>query len=192
METKYLFESQRLGFRRWKEQDRKPFAAMNADPEVMQYFPKPLVEEEANRLIDRFEMHMTDKGYTMWAVERKEDGAFIGFIGLLKITMPIEGQGAAEIGWRLDKRYWKNGYAAEGAAACLAYAFGPLGMAEVYSFTSTLNTPSETVMKRIAMTKVGEFEHPKLETGSVLKRHVLYKINRQETAKESGEIRGGI
>ena len=192
MQIDYIFESQRLGFRRWKEQDREPFAAMTEDPEVMQYFPKLLVKEEADRLIDRFNRHMEDKGYTMWAVERKEDKAFIGFIGLLEITMAIEGQGAAEIGWRLDKCYWKQGYAVEGAGACLAYAFGPLDMAEVYSFTSAINTPSETVMKRIGMAKVGEFEHPKLETGSPLKRHVLYKINKQKTAKEFGEIRGGI
>lgn len=183
METNYIFESQRLGFRRWKEMDKAPFAAMTADPEVMRYFPKLLGNEEADRLIDRFETHMDDKGYTMWAVERKADRAFIGFIGLLEITMAIEGCGAAEIGWRLDKRFWKQGYAAEGAQACLAYAFSSLDMAEVYSFTAENNLPSETVMKRIGMIKVGEFEHPKLEAGSPLKRHVLYKIDRPEAAK---------
>ncbi|WP_223642978.1 GNAT family N-acetyltransferase [Planococcus sp. 4-30] len=183
MGTKYLFESQRLGFRCWKERDRNPFAVMTADPEVMQYFPKPLAKEEAARLIERFETHMEEKGYTMWAVDRKEDGVFIGFIGLLEITMPIEGQGAAEIGWRLEKRFWKQGYAVEGARACLTYAFGPLGMTQVYSFTSVINQPSETVMKRIGMTKIGEFEHPKLGQESPLKKHVLYKINRQEAEK---------
>ncbi|MGH2317843.1 GNAT family N-acetyltransferase [Planococcus sp. SE5232] len=183
MGTKYLFESQRLGFRCWKERDRNPFAVMTADPEVMQYFPKPLAKEEAARLIGRFETHMEEKGYTMWAVDRKEDGVFIGFIGLLEITMPIEGQGAAEIGWRLEKRFWKQGYAVEGARACLTYAFGPLGMTQVYSFTSVINQPSETVMKRIGMTKIGEFEHPKLGQESPLKKHVLYKINRQEAEK---------
>lgn len=141
MSAKYLFESQRLGFRRWKESDRNPFAAMTADPEVMRYFPKLVEKDEADRLIERFETHMDNKGFTMWAVDRKKDGAFIGFIGLLEITMPIEGQGAAEIGWRLDKRFWKQGYAVEGAQACLAYAFGPLGMTEVYSFTSVINQP---------------------------------------------------
>ena len=183
METGYIFESQRLGFRRWKERDRIPFAAMTADPEVMRYFPKPLAKREADRLIDRFETHMVDKGYTMWAVERKEDGAFIGFIGLLEITMAIEGQGAAEIGWRLDKSFWKQGYAVEVALACLGYAFGSLGMTEVYSFTSAVNKPSETVMKRIGMTKIDDFEHPKLAGGSPLKRHVLYKIDRSEYAE---------
>lgn len=183
MSAKYLFESQRLGFRRWKESDRNPFAAMTADPEVMRYFPKLVEKDEADRLIERFETHMDNKGFTMWAVDRKKDGAFIGFIGLLEITMPIEGQGAAEIGWRLDKRFWKQGYAVEGAQACLAYAFGPLGMTEVYSFTSVINQPSEAVMKRIGMTKIDEFEHPNLDRGSPLKTHVLYKIKRQEAGR---------
>lgn len=180
MKTGYIFESERLGFRRWKEEDRVPFEVMTADPDVMRFFPKLLNKEEANRLISRFEAHMDNKGYTMWAVERKKDGVFIGFIGLLEITMEIEGQGSAEIGWRLDKQFWKRGYAVEGALACIAYAFGPLAMNQVYSFTSTINQASETVMQRIGMTKIGEFEHPKLDEDSPLKKHVLYKINRQE------------
>lgn len=180
MEAGYIFESERLGFRRWKEEDRVLFEAMAADPDVMQFFPKLLNEEESNRLINRFEAHMDNKGYTMWAVERKKDGGFIGFIGLLEITMEIEGKGSAEIGWRLDKQFWKQGYAVEGALACIAYAFGSLAMDQIYSFTSTINQASETVMRRVGMVKVGEFEHPKLDEDSPLKKHVLYKINRRE------------
>lgn len=180
MEAGYIFESERLGFRRWKEEDRVLFEAMAADPDVMQFFPKLLNEEESNRLINRFEAHMDNKGYTMWAVERKKDGGFIGFIGLLEITMEIEGKGSAEIGWRLDKQFWKQGYAVEGALACISYAFGPLAMDQIYSFTSTINQASETVMRRVGMVKVGEFEHPKLDEDSPLKKHVLYKINRRE------------
>ncbi|WP_238323716.1 GNAT family N-acetyltransferase [Planococcus donghaensis] len=174
----YLFESKRLRFRRWKNTDRDKFADMSKDVEVMRYFPKTMSKKQADQLIERFETHMDDKGYTMWAVERKEDGAFMGFIGMLEITMEIEGKGSAEIGWRLDKKFWKKGYATEGAEACLAYAFGPLNMNEVYSFTALINQPSETVMKRIGMTKVGEFDHPKLEKNSPLERHVLYRIKR--------------
>ena len=180
MKTSYIFESERLGFRRWEEEDRKPFEAMTADPDVMRFFPKLLNKEEANRLISRFEAHMDNKGYTMWAVERKVDGVFIGFIGLLEITMEIEGQGFAEIGWRLDKQFWKQGYAVEGALACIAYAFGSLAMDELYSFTAAANQASETVMQRVGMIKIGEFEHPKLDEDSPLKKHVLYKISRQE------------
>lgn len=191
MTTSYIFESERLGFRRWEEKDRQPFETMSADLDVMRYFPKLLSKEEAERLISRFEVHMDKKGYTMWAVERKIDGVFIGFIGLLEITMEIEGQGSAEIGWRLHKHFWKQGYAVEGALACITYAFGPLEMNQVYSFTSTINHASEKVMQRIGMMKIGEFEHPKMDDNSPLKKHVLYKINRQKM-KESDDLGDGL
>lgn len=187
MDTNYLFESDRLGFRPWKETDRNFFASMTADSEVMRYFPETLTKQQADQLINRFSRHMNDAGYTMWAVERKEDGAFIGYIGLLEITMAIEGRGHAEIGWRLDKRFWKRGYATEGALACLAYAFDVLHMSVVYSFTAMINQPSETVMKRVGMSKIGDFEHPKLAVDSPLKTHVLYKIEKRQFIN----LRGG-
>ncbi|WP_404335199.1 GNAT family N-acetyltransferase [Planococcus rifietoensis] len=176
MESGYLFESERLGFRWWKAPDREPFAAMNANPDVMEFFPKTLSRAESDALVDRIEVHFDEKGYGLWAVERKENGAFIGFIGLLDVNFDIGIEDATEIGWRLDQKFWKKGYATEGAKACLAYAFDELGKKEIYSFTSTVNTPSEIVMKRIGMEKVGEFEHPRVPEGSPLRKHVLYKI----------------
>ncbi|WKA56665.1 GNAT family N-acetyltransferase [Planococcus shixiaomingii] len=175
MNIDYIVESQRLGFRRWKESDKIPFAAMNADPEVMKYFPNVLTREESDALIDRFEKHFDEKGYGIWAVERKEDQAFIGFIGLLEVGFDVDFKGATEIGWRLDRSFWKNGYAAEGAEACLKYAFEVLKKNEVYSFTAVLNEPSEAVMRRIGMEKVKEFDHPKIAVESPLRRHVLYR-----------------
>ncbi|WP_033541179.1 GNAT family N-acetyltransferase [Planococcus sp. CAU13] len=178
----YIFESQRLGFRRWKSDDRGEFARMNADPKVMEYFPATLTRTESDRLIDRFELHAEEKGFGIWAVERKEDGAFIGFIGLLEVSFDAGFQGAIEIGWRLDNKFWKRGYATEGAKATLDYAFGVLGMDEICSFTARINHPSEIVMQRIGMQKAGEFDHPKLEENSPLKRHVLYKVTAAEYA----------
>lgn len=175
MENDYLFESERLGFRRWKASDREPFAALNANPDVMEFFPKTSSRAESDALVDRIEAHFEEKGYGLWAVERKEDGAFIGFIGLLDVNFDIGIEGATEIGWRLDQPFWKKGYATEGAKACLTYAFEELGKKEIYSFTATVNAPSETVMKRIGMEKVGEFEHPRVSEGSPLRKHVLYK-----------------
>lgn len=175
MKNGYLFESERLGFRRWKTSDHVPFAALNANPDVMEFFPKTLSRKESDALIERIEAHFEEKGYGLWAVERKEDGAFIGFIGLLDVNFDIGIEDATEIGWRLEKKFWKKGYATEGANACLAYAFEELGKREIYSFTSTVNTPSETVMKRIGMEKAGEFEHPRVPQGSPLRKHVLYK-----------------
>jgi RimJ/RimL family protein N-acetyltransferase len=180
MGTNYVFESQRLRFRRWLDADKELFASMNANAEVMKFFPNRLTKEESDALIDRFENHHAEKGYGIWAVERKQDNSFIGFIGLLEVGFEVDFKGVTEIGWRLDKKFWKRGYAAEGAKACLTYAFNDLKLNEVYSFTSILNSPSETVMKRIGMTKVKEFEHPKLEKDSPLKRHVLYKITKQQ------------
>ncbi len=182
MDKQYIFESERLRFRRWKDNDREVFARMNADPAVMEYFPAALSRDESDRLIDRFEQHTEEKGFGIWAVERKEDGAFIGFIGLLEVGFEADFQGAVEIGWRLDNKFWKRGYATEGAKACLDYGFNALGLSEILSFTAILNQPSETVMQRIGMKKAGEFDHPKLERGSPLKRHVLYKITAADYA----------
>ncbi|WP_240611965.1 GNAT family N-acetyltransferase [Planococcus halotolerans] len=184
MDDRYIFESERLGFRRWKSDDRGAFARMNADPQVMEYFPNMLTQIESDKLIERFEQHTEEKGFGIWAVERKEDRVFIGFIGLLEVGFDAGFQGAVEIGWRLDNKFWKRGYATEGAKSCLDYAFGVLGMNEIVSFTATLNHPSETVMQRIGMKKAGEFDHPKLEEGSPLKRHVLYKITAAEYASQ--------
>ncbi|MGB6779875.1 MAG: GNAT family N-acetyltransferase [Planococcus citreus] len=175
MKNGYLFESERLGFRRWKTSDHAPFAALNANPDVMKFFPKTLSRTESDALIERIEAHFEEKGYGLWAVERKEDGAFIGFIGLLDVNFDIGIEDATEIGWRLEQKFWKKGYATEGAKACLAYAFEELGKKEIYSFTSTVNIPSEAVMKRIGMKKAGEFEHPRVPEGSPLRKHVLYK-----------------
>lgn len=184
MEARYIFESDRLGFRRWKADDRAVFARMNADPQVMEYFPNTLTQAESDKLIQRFEQHTEEKGYGIWAVERKEDGEFIGFIGLLEVEFDAGFQGTVEIGWRLDNKFWKQGYATEGAKACLEYGFGVLGLDEIVSFTATLNLPSETVMQRIGMKKAGEFDHPKLAEDSPLSKHVLYRITADEYAPQ--------
>lgn len=174
--NRYIFESERLGFRRWTNVDKKPFARMNANPQVMEYFPTPLTKAESDRLIERFELHTEEKGFGIWAVERKEDQAFIGYIGLLEVGFDAGFREAIEIGWRLDNKFWKMGYATEGAKACLNYAFCQLTLTEILSFTACVNQPSEKVMQRVGMVKAGEFDHPKLAEGSPLKRHVLYKI----------------
>ncbi|HSJ39249.1 MAG TPA: GNAT family N-acetyltransferase [Planococcus sp. (in: firmicutes)] len=182
--SRYIFESERLGFRRWKADDKAVFARMNADPQVMEYFPNTLTQAESDKLIQRFEQHTEERGFGIWAVEHKEDGVFIGFIGLLEVGFDAGFQGAVEIGWRLDNKFWKQGYATEGARACLDYAFGVLGLDEIVSFTATLNLPSETVMQRIGMKKAGEFDHPKLAEDSPLRRHVLYRITADEYAPQ--------
>ncbi|MBO0994878.1 GNAT family N-acetyltransferase [Bacillus sp. SD088] len=177
----YTFESERLGFRRWQEADKIPFAHMNADLQVMRYFPSTITREESDQLVERFESHFQEKGYGIWALELKETREFLGFIGLLTIKMDTDFHGSTEIGWRLNSPFWKKGYAMEGAKACLNYAFHTLQLPEVYSFTALLNKDSEKVMQRIGMRKVKEFNHPKLEIDHPLGRHVLYKLENVST-----------
>ncbi len=176
LDLKYLFESQRLGFRKWKESDIIPFTKMNSDLEVMQYFPQPLSREETINLVNRIHLHFEKWGFGLWAVEEKESEKFIGFIGLNYADFKSSFTPCMEIGWRLDSRFWGKGYASEGARLCLQKGFEEFNLKEIYSFTSVLNTKSENVMIKIEMKKVMEFEHPKLENENRLCKHVLYKI----------------
>lgn len=176
----YLFTSPRLGFRNWKDSDYEAFANMNQDPEVMRFFPEPLKPEETKGLIDRIQQHFDEYGYTFYAVDHLVDDEFIGFIGMVRATFESHFTPCNEIGWRLRKEYWGTGLATEGAKACLEHGFSTLGFDEIYSFTATTNHPSENVMKKIGMTKVDEFDHPKLPADSPLLRHVLYKITKAE------------
>lgn len=179
MNSKYLFESQRLGFRNWKESDIIPFAKMNSDLEVMQYFPLPLSRKETINLVNRIQSHFKKWDFGLWAVEEKESENFIGFIGLNYADFKSSFTPCFEIGWRLDSRFWGKGYASEGARLCIEKGFEEFNLKEIYSFTSVLNTKSENVMIKIGMKKVMEFEHPKLDKKNLLCKHVLYRISRK-------------
>ena len=179
MNSKYLFESQRLGFRNWKESDIIPFAKMNSDLEVMQYFPLPLSRKETINLVNRNQSHFKKWDFGLWAVEEKESENFIGFIGLNYADFKSSFTPCFEIGWRLDSRFWGKGYASEGARLCIEKGFEEFNLKEIYSFTSVLNTKSENVVIKIGMKKVMEFEHPKLDKKNLLCKHVLYRISRK-------------
>jgi ribosomal-protein-alanine N-acetyltransferase len=164
----------------WEESDRELFAKMNANKEVMRYFPKTLDFKETDNFLNRVQEHFKENGYGLWAVELKDTNEFIGFIGFLNATFEAEFTPCVEIGWRLDNKYWNNGYATEGAKTCLEYGFNKLNLNAIYSFTAEPNKPSENVMKKIGMKKIGEFKHPRVEEGSPLKPHILYKIDKEE------------
>lgn len=172
----YEFTSERLGFRRWQPQDVAPFAALNADPEVMEYFPSTQTLEQTEDRVRRIHADFDKFGWGLYAVEIIENQEFIGFIGFLYLDMPVDFAPCTEIGWRLKKSSWGKGYATEGAKRCLEYGFNNLGFTTVYSITAVENQRSEKVMKKIGMHKHGEFDHPKLKKGSWLERHVVYKI----------------
>jgi RimJ/RimL family protein N-acetyltransferase len=172
----------RLLLRQWRESDREPFAALNADPAVMEHFPALQTREQSDALIDRNIPELDDRGWGLWALEVKDTGEFIGFTGLNVPTFEAPFLPGVEIGWRLSKGAWGNGYATEAARAALAYGFGPAGLDEIVSFTATTNLPSQRVMQRIGMVhdEAGDFDHPRIEEGHRLRRHVLYRIDRAQ------------
>lgn len=170
-------ETPRLILRDWKEEDIPAFAHMNADPHVMEFFLNPLTAEETFAFYQRIQKEFQTSGFGLYAVERKEDHAFMGYTGLHQITFDVDFAPGIEIGWRLGHEYWGHGYAPEAASACLEYARRHLDIKELFSFTSLPNQRSERVMQKIGMERVKEFDHPLIHDEHPLCRHVLYHIN---------------
>ncbi len=171
------FETERLILRDWQESDFAPFRAMNMDPNVMEFFPNTLSNSETDAFAGRIKSEFEKCNYGLFAVEEKESREFLGFIGFHWAAFDSDFTPCIEIGWRLKFDAWGKGFATEGAAACLKYGFDTLGFDKVYSFTSKLNIRSESVMKKIGMKKIAEFDHPNIDEGSELKTHVFYMIS---------------
>ncbi len=174
---KYIFKSERLGFRNWTSNDLKVLSEMNSDPEVMEHFPSTLSEKETENLLKRLINHYHEKGYTYYATEILETGELIGFIGLAYQTYKTEFSPATDIGWRLKKSAWGKGYATEGAKRCLEYAFNELKINKIFSVCTINNSKSENVMKKIGMTKKGVFTHPELTDYPEYEKNNWYEIN---------------
>lgn len=174
-------ETARLRLVVWQERHVAPFAAMNADPEVMRYFPALQTEAQSRAAIEMWRAQFAEQGWSNWAVELKESGEFIGFIGLSVPRRQLPFSPCVEVGWRLARRFWGHGYATEGAEAALDVGFNRLGMAEIVSFTTLANRPSRAVMERIGMVDTGrDFDHPALAEDSPQRRHCLYAITREK------------
>ena len=166
-----MIRTERLLLRQWREEDREPFAALNADPVVMEHFPSTMSREASDAFVDFNIRTIDERGWGLWAVDAH--GTFIGFVGLNEPNfMP-----GVEIGWRLARDAWGHGYATEAAQAALAYAHDELGLDEVISFTATTNLRSRKVMERIGMTHdpKDDFDHPRVDDPR-LRRHVLYRL----------------
>lgn len=175
------FDTSRLAFRRWRDDHRPNFAAMNSDAEVMRYFPALQTEEQSNATVDAWLAHFRERGWGNWAVELLGTGEFIGFIGLSIPRRQLPFSPCIEVGWRLKRSAWGNGFATEGAKECLRQGFKRLGLAEIVSFTALLNTPSIAVMRRIGMQNANaDFEHPGVPKSHPLRPHCLYKTSRTE------------
>ncbi len=174
----YIFQSQRLGFRAWKESDLEEFKKMNADPEVMRHFPKTLSEEQSAGFFQRLQDHYEKHGFCYFATDILETGELIGFIGFAYQDYESEFTPAIDIGWRLKQSAWGNGYATEGAKRCLEFGFETLGLSSVISTCTFKNTPSEKVMKKIGMIRQGTFNHPRLSEYPDLEKCVCYTIEK--------------
>jgi RimJ/RimL family protein N-acetyltransferase len=169
--------TERLLLRPWRDEDRAPFAALNADPVVMEHFPSTMTRERSDAFVDFNIATIAERGWGLWAVEVTDTQTFIGFVGLNEPTFDAHFTPAVEIGWRLARDAWGHGYATEAARAVLAFAFGELGLDEVVSFTTVENRRSRRVMERIGMTydAAGDFDHPNV-TDERIRPHVLYRL----------------
>lgn len=180
---KTYLKSERLIFREWSDEDREPFARMNADPLVMQYLPRSLNEKESNHLVDKFQKHLEKHDYGFFAVEVAETGGFAGFVGLNRVPFEAPFQSSeippVEIAWRLDYEVWGQGYGSEAAKAVLDFGLNDLDLEEVVSFTVHDNARSIHMMEKIGMKrdKGGDFHYPTLPDGHPLGDFVLYRAS---------------
>ncbi len=172
----------RLKLRHWSDEDVAPFAALNADPRVREFFPKVLTYEESAQSVDFIRDHFTRHGFGMWAVEVIGGARFIGFVGLGISSFEAAFTPCVEIGWRLAFEHWGHGYATEGARAALTCAFESLGLNEVVALTAVGNARSRRVMEKLGMRRnaADDFDHPNITDGHPLRRHVLYRLVRVE------------
>ena len=172
--------TERLLLRRWRDRDREQFAALNADPVVMEHYPSLLTRAESDAAVDRIEASFDRRGFGNWAVEVPGVADSVGYIGLSVPAYDAPFMPAVEIGWRLDRRHWGRGYATEGARAALEFGFSEICLHEIVSFTVLANVRSWRVMERLGMTRdpSDDFEHPLLPPGHRLRRHVLYRLSR--------------
>src|SRR5215467_15636051 len=173
-----MLETERLLLRRWKPSDREPFAELNADSRVMEFFPGCLSRAESDELIDRIEAHFENHGFGLFAAELKADSKFIGFIGLHVGTFQAHFTPCVEIGWRIAVPYWGKGFATEGSREVIRFAFEWLKLESLVSFTVPENVASRRLMEKLGMTHdpADDFDHPKLPPGHRLRRHVLYRL----------------
>lgn len=172
------FETERLRLRQWLPVDREPFAALNADPRVMEFFPSTLTDAESDALADRCQSLIAERGWGFWAVESKASQECIGFVGLHIPSAKLPFSPCVEIGWRLAFQHWGKGLALEAASATLHIGFQVLHLQEIVSFTTIDNRRSRALMERLGMRESGTFEHPDVPKSSGLRQHCLYRLMR--------------
>ena len=175
----------RLLLREWREDDKAPYAALNADPVVMEHFPSTLTPEQSDEMVERMAASWRDRGYGLWAVEVRESGTFIGFVGLSSPAWEAHFTPCVEVGWRLARHAWGHGYATEAARAAIGWGFAELDLPgdQIVSFTTVANERSQRVMQRLGMQHdpADDFDHPLLPEWAG-RHHVLYRLPRPRPA----------
>jgi len=182
-------QTERLLLQHWSPAARDALATLNADPVVMEFFPSVQTREESDAFADRMAQGLAERGFGLWAVQRRDTGEHIGFTGLSVVgehVTPVAGQ--VEVGWRLARSAWGQGFATEAAAAALAYGFDTVGLDAVMSMTARTNVRSWRVMERLGMwrDRSADFEHPVLPVGHPLRRHVVHRLTRTDWVARPG------
>lgn len=183
-------ETARLLLRAWRDSDVEPWVQMNADPRVTEFFHRISTRELSESMAHGLRADLERRGYGWWVVEVRERTAFAGVVALQEVPFQAHFTPAREIGWRFAPECWGRGYATEAARAALGFAFNRLGWNEVVAMTAVRNIRSQRVMERLGMTGVagGDFDHPRIEEGHLLRRHVLYRIAAPEAASRGSNL----
>jgi RimJ/RimL family protein N-acetyltransferase len=171
----------RLLLRTWQPADLRGFAELNADPQVMRYFPSVMNRAQSDGMARRMQAHFVTHGFGYWVLERHAQPGLLGVLGLQRVGFAATFTPAVEIGWRIQRAHWRQGYALEAAQAVLAYAFAGLQLAEVLAFTVPANLPSQALMQRLGLERNPDedFAHPLLPVGHPLRNHWLYRLGRE-------------
>ncbi len=183
----------RLVLRPWCDEDVPDFAALNADPQVMEHFPATLSRSESDVQAARIRTEFRTEGFGWWVMELPGEARFIGFTGLNRPDFKAHFMPCVEIGWRMARAYWGRGLATEAAWAAVAFGFQVLKLAELVSFTAFSNQRSQAVMRRLGMTSesADDFDHPAVPHGHRIQRHVLYRLDVAVAAATMPQIQTG-
>jgi RimJ/RimL family protein N-acetyltransferase len=186
-------ETPRLILRNWVDSDVDAWAQMNADPRVTEFFARTYTREVSESMARYMREQLELNGFGWWAVEIRGGTSFAGVVALQAVPFAAPFTPANEIGWRFSVEHWGRGYATEAARAALDFAFNTLEWPEVVAFTAAQNLRSQRVMERLGMTHDprDDFDHPKIERGNRLRRHVLYRIARSAPPRQGASISAG-
>ena len=175
-----MIETRRLILRPWRDNDLPLFAEQNADPVAMRFLIGPLSRTASDAYAEAARQHLAETGYGKWAVEAPGIASFIGAVGLSRVRFEASFTPAVEVAWRLHRRYWGQGFATEAARAAIEDGYSRVGLREIVAITTLGNIPSTRVMQRLGMTRTIEFDHPLVPEGHHLRRHILYRLAREE------------